>query len=327
MTFERYSDKPVCIGIDTIIMALTGTIYQIAPRYMPRNMNAIVAKFLRAFRQRKETVECLGHYTISGKYNEILPIIQEILFEIPEFQELNLTEREYQYGQAPQDEGKLNVAFTSRYDRDTPLSWYDDFIDLTAVMQNFSRYLWNFIDDDNRTCLDCQYNPKTTPEICAHCIKNPMLVDKFESCCKNLNTHTDTVSITIPSIPGDPIKDKNDVEAKSEPSAYSELDQYTESIAKQIITLLDDNDYPIGTIISFNTTNPNITDKEKYEKVILNATNRMLHSNGEFEKLLISCDKSIAKQAGMDVGSDDYLWILVKDTHSVRVIIPDDAKE
>lgn len=147
MPFEKYSDDMVMIGIEDIIMVLTGSIYQIAPRYMPRNVNAIVAKFIRAFREQKGVTECLGHYTIEGKYNEVLSIIQDILGDIPEFLELNLTEREYEYGEKHKD---FHIGIVTRYSKTTPRScydWYDDFIDLTAFMQNFSRHLWIMVSN------------------------------------------------------------------------------------------------------------------------------------------------------------------------------------
>lgn len=143
MNFDAYPKDAVIIGLDQIIKVVTGCIYQIAPRYMPRNVNAIVAKFVREFREKKSVTECMGHYTIDGRFNDSLATISQILGGITEFQELNLTEREYQYGAQPVPEGKLNTRFVTRYDKTTELSWYDDFIDLTAVMQNIAITLWN----------------------------------------------------------------------------------------------------------------------------------------------------------------------------------------
>lgn len=129
-----------CVSIDKIIKAVSGCIYEIAPKYAPRNIEVIMSKFIAKLKAHEELqtmhVTYSPFYYFQGSSKEIMHIIRDNLFDILEFRQLNLSANEYALGvDVDSDERETTYNFVSRYGN--PLEdTDDDFIDLDAVIQN-----------------------------------------------------------------------------------------------------------------------------------------------------------------------------------------------
>lgn len=133
-------EKKYIAPLDDIIKAVTGCIYYLAPNHKPRNMEAIVTAFIDKLKAHKDVNRVCPstyvRYYLDGTQSEIMGVIREVLFDILEFRQLNLSDREYLMGVDVDDETKRHsISFVSRYG--DPLDGTDDdFIDLDAVIQN-----------------------------------------------------------------------------------------------------------------------------------------------------------------------------------------------
>lgn len=109
------SDEHVYIFPDyDIVKAVSGSIYTLAPNFKPQKIDIIMEKFLEKFFLHEKTEELIPNfYVITACFSEVKKILKEILFGIPEFEELNL----------PNVDG--------------------DFIDLNACIQNIMCQLSN----------------------------------------------------------------------------------------------------------------------------------------------------------------------------------------
>lgn len=133
-------EKKYIVPFDDIIKAVAGCIYYLAPNNKPRNMETIMMAFVDKLKTNRYVNRVCPtthvRYYLDGNRSEVMRIIREVLFDILEFRQLNLSEREYLMGVDVDDEEKRHsIAFVSRYGN--PLEGTDDdFIDLDAVIQN-----------------------------------------------------------------------------------------------------------------------------------------------------------------------------------------------
>lgn len=128
-------------SVSEIVKAVAGCIYEIAPNYAPRKMSTIMSKFVDKLHSHSDTQTNINRgyntfYFFEGDFTYIEKILREVLWDIPEFLELNLTWNEFERGLRPGDEDREDsICFVSRYGSSID-NWKDDFIDLDAVVQN-----------------------------------------------------------------------------------------------------------------------------------------------------------------------------------------------
>ena len=99
---------------------LAGQLYDQAPGRKPRKADIIINKALEAFNQYPTHGKIFGDSnTVSIEKYKIYDFCHEILYNIPEFLELNLSQVEYEKGISVDDENRPKFSFTSMYDIET----------------------------------------------------------------------------------------------------------------------------------------------------------------------------------------------------------------
>lgn len=140
VTTNGNDEAPAIVSLDKIVKAVAGCIYEIAPNYKPRNIEAIIAALTKKLKEHEDIEYICSStdvfYYLHSSRTEIMRIIHDVLFDILEFRQLNLSDREYLMGVDVDGDNRKNVMnFVTRYGN--PLEGTDDdFIDLDAVIQN-----------------------------------------------------------------------------------------------------------------------------------------------------------------------------------------------
>lgn len=127
-------------SVDQLVKAVSGCIYEIAPNHAPRKMDVIMSKLVSKLRSHTDTETLFEGYNtfyfIHSDFQGIEQLLREVLWDIPEFLELNLTQNEYEDGVKVDDEDRNDgIVFVTRCGSGM-LDWRNDFIDLDAVIQN-----------------------------------------------------------------------------------------------------------------------------------------------------------------------------------------------
>lgn len=141
---EHFPDytKVTYFGDWEIIRCLAGNIYSLAPDYQPRNLQTIVDSFFEKFKNRAEVLHVPGVWLIHCNCEEFSQILHEILFSIPEFMQLNLTNTEYEAGLRDVEDP-----------RRAEFGIDPNFIDLDACIQNTVNNLY-WIKEGKREVLN-----------------------------------------------------------------------------------------------------------------------------------------------------------------------------
>lgn len=140
VTTNGNNEPPVIVSLDKIVKTVVGCIYEIAPNYNPRNIETIMTAFTKKLKEHEDieyVCPSIGvFYYLRGNRTEVMRIIHDVLFDILEFRQLNLSDREYLMGVDVDSKDRKNVInFVTR--NGDPLEGTDDnFIDLDAVIQN-----------------------------------------------------------------------------------------------------------------------------------------------------------------------------------------------
>ena len=117
-----------------LMFVVGGQLFDQAPNRYPRKVETIMQKLRDVF--RSEAYNDNEYYTVTIEPDNLYDWLKDKLFSIPEFQELNLTQEEYEKGVSVDDEGRPEFTFTTRYDVYDSESWRKDFIDLDAFVRN-----------------------------------------------------------------------------------------------------------------------------------------------------------------------------------------------
>lgn len=175
------------IGISerNLMFAVAGQLFDQAPNRQPRKAEIIMRKVRDVFRKGAQNQNEFYYVRIeSGKLYDWL---KDILFAIPEFQELNLSQVEFENGVKVGDGSRAKFNFTSRYDVYNSESWKSDFVDLDAFVRNACNMLFAVMelekdcfgcvhqDDNNSSTLACGNDDE-----CKTCSVNPNLKDNFK---------------------------------------------------------------------------------------------------------------------------------------------------
>ncbi|MDD6638461.1 MAG: hypothetical protein PUE81_06770 [Lachnospiraceae bacterium] len=178
-----------------LMFVVGGQLFDQAPNRQPRKAEIIMQKMRDAF--RSEAYNDNEFYTVLVEKDALYNWMKDKLFSIPEFQELNLTQIEFEKGISVDDESRTKFCFTTRYDVYDSESWKSDFIDLYAFVQNVHRRLLNIIDT-KEDCFLCIHQDQTNEstiacgdsQVCKECLVNPNLKNHYESCRKPRGKYT-----------------------------------------------------------------------------------------------------------------------------------------
>lgn len=108
-----------------------GEIYALAPGNKPRSAEEIAEGIVTNF--KKHCKQMGDFYYHEMELRDVKAFINTILLPIEKFQELNLSNNEYQKGTSVEDESRPTIQFVSMY---SYIPEDDDFVDLDACTQN-----------------------------------------------------------------------------------------------------------------------------------------------------------------------------------------------
>lgn len=169
-----------------LMFSISGQLYSQAPNRQPRKAEIIMDKVKEKY--RSEALNDNEYYSL--KVEDPYKYIEDLLMSIPEFEELNLSQNEYEAGIKVNDENRGKYKFASMYDKNTSESWKDDFIDLDAFIRNVYRNICNMkiVDTD---CFCCIYEEsKCGSKECKECIVNPNYKINYECSRKPKGKYT-----------------------------------------------------------------------------------------------------------------------------------------
>lgn len=164
---KRLRRKTVLLSERNLMFVIGGQLYAQAPNHKPRKIEIIMDKIQKKFRE-----DCLvsggdWHYKYINE-NKLFDYVHATLFSIPEFEELNLSQNEYEAGIKVNDDSRAKYNFCSAYDVATEDSWKDDFIDLDAFVRNVDIELRTKLNDND----DCFFCINKDTEECKTCSLN-----------------------------------------------------------------------------------------------------------------------------------------------------------
>lgn len=179
--------ETICISEHKLMFVIGGQLFDQAPNRQPRKAEIIMQKVRDSFREKSFNDN--EYYSVAIEKENLYKWIEELLFEIPEFKELNLSHIEYEKEISVDDESRPKFAIHTRYDKYNSESWKEDFIDLDAFVQNVNRMLQIIIDSDS-DCFCCVHQGNNaestldcgTDEECKNCSVNRNLKNNYECC-------------------------------------------------------------------------------------------------------------------------------------------------
>ena len=178
-----------------LMFVIAGQLFDQAPNRQPRKSEIIMQKVRDSFRKIADNHN--ERYTFCVEKDKLYVWFHDLLFAIPEFRELNLTQIEFEKGISVDDENRPPFKFSTRYDVETSESWKYDFIDLDAFIQNVN-YEYNRIFNAEHDCYMCIHQDRGSKstldcgssDSCKNCLVNPNLKNNFETCRHPRGEHT-----------------------------------------------------------------------------------------------------------------------------------------
>lgn len=173
------------ISESDLMFVVGGQLFEQAPNRQPRKAEIIMQKLKDAF--RSEAYNDNEFYTVIVERNDLYNWMKDKLFSILEFQELNLTQKEFEKGIAVDDDSRPKFCITTRYDVYDSESWKSDFIDLDAFVQNVHRRLLNIMETEE-DCFCCIHQDQSSEstidcgnsQFCKECLVNPNLKNHYK---------------------------------------------------------------------------------------------------------------------------------------------------
>ena len=181
-------EATILVSERNLLFVIAGQLFDQAPNRQPRKAEIIMKKVRDAFRADKRCNNDNEWYSIRLPEKEVYQFIKDMMFSIPEFQELNLSQIEYENGVSVDDENRAKYSFVTRYDKYDSESWKSDFVDLDAFVRNVECVFW-VIYDNEQICFGCVNQPINTDsalacgdsEKCKSCSVNPNHTNNYES--------------------------------------------------------------------------------------------------------------------------------------------------
>ena len=127
----------------TIMRLIAGQLYAQAPNCQPRKADVILKKVKEYIETNAQILGDMRYFELEIPKEQENKVIKEffsqMLMPILEFQELNLSQTEFEKGIKVDDENRAKFVFTTRY---TTPKWENDFVDLDAFISNLNYYFW-----------------------------------------------------------------------------------------------------------------------------------------------------------------------------------------
>lgn len=176
--------ETIMVSERDLMFVVGGQLFDQAPNRYPRKVETIMQKLRDTF--RSEAYNDNEYYTVTIESDNLYDWLKDKLFSIPEFQELNFTQEEYEKGVSADDD-RPKFTFITRYDAYDSESWRKDFIDLDAFVRNAYNRLFIVMESD-ADCFCCIHQDKTAESIldcgrsdfCKGCSVNPNLKNRYE---------------------------------------------------------------------------------------------------------------------------------------------------
>lgn len=177
----------ICIYEHMLMYVVAGQLYWQAPNRQPRNTEIIMTKLRSRFRMDDRCCNYGEMYFIHIPQSEMYDFVKDVLFYIPEFVDLNLSQIEYENGVNVFDENRSNFWSTSAYSKRDNELWKYDYVDLDSFVRNVVRRYFNLCVSEN-DCFGCIHQPKNSESIlqcgssneCKLCVVNPNLMDNYQ---------------------------------------------------------------------------------------------------------------------------------------------------
>ena len=187
--------ETIMISERDLMFVIAGQLFDQAPNRQPRKAEIIMQKVRDAF--RSQAVNDNEFYSIRIENEKVYDWIKDLLFSIPEFQELNLSQIEFEKGVSVDDESRPKFSFTTAYDKYDSESWKTDFIDLDAFVGNVNRSLY-MIKNAEEDCFFCIYQDESNSSVlaagnsdkCKNCCVNPDLKNNYTENRRPRGQHT-----------------------------------------------------------------------------------------------------------------------------------------
>lgn len=171
------------INNKAIIGAVAGNIYRMHPYHLPEGIDKIIGHLVKTMDELPDSCNSINDtFKVFAfkDFKDFRDWLENILKEVPEFFELNVSKALKDKGIKYGDSENKGVVFTSRYDKTGLNKRYTDFIDLDALIQNIVCEINSLqkVEDD---CFLCKYAKEygsTEPsgcEKCIACICNPVI--------------------------------------------------------------------------------------------------------------------------------------------------------
>ena len=176
--------QTVRISEREFLYAVAGQLYDQAPNRQPRKAEIIMKTLRDIF--RNQACNDNEFYTVRVEADNVYGWMHDILFSVPDFKELNLTQEEYELGISVDDEKRVEFRITTMHDVNDSESWKKDFVDLDAFVQNVYRKLLSARDLDE-DCFLCIYQDSRSTytlecgkaDICKTCSINPHFANHY----------------------------------------------------------------------------------------------------------------------------------------------------
>lgn len=162
-----------------LINAIAGQAYDQCPDRKPRNIDVVMNKAKEFIRKDFEVMSGDWYYK-NMDTSEVYKYVHDLLFDIPEFIDWNLSQAEKDKNVFVDDENRQKYSFSTAYDVHTKDSWYTDFVDLDAFVNNVCRNI-DAYEDYSKDCFRCIWDSDENKAACIGCSRNPDVEDKFKS--------------------------------------------------------------------------------------------------------------------------------------------------
>lgn len=140
----------IILSMNDIIGAVAYNAYRMAPNYAPRKIETVMDKVKSYLKENLERPFDSDKTFWCKEFDpkDVYKFIHDMMFSIPEFQEWNLSQIEYEKGISADDEDLGKFSFSSRYDARNENFWKDDFIDLDAFVRNVCCVIDAMLDEN-----------------------------------------------------------------------------------------------------------------------------------------------------------------------------------
>ena len=168
---------------DIFMEAVGGMLFRQAPNHQPRNVETIMVKVRDAFRANPKCENVNEFRFMHVSSDEWMSFLKDMLWSIPEFLDLNLSQKEVEAGIKVDDENRQKFNFITREDVYDSESWKDEFIDLDAFLVNALNAICSLTTSE-ADCFGCSYDSKDdlkkyTHERCKTCVRHHRYKDNF----------------------------------------------------------------------------------------------------------------------------------------------------